>query len=378
MARPAESIEDLKESREFLNPANRPAEIQALVDTSFEKLVAQNQEWCTNGRDTYVGNLGINDLKLALEIIQKGIQRGQKEFIFFDLGAGNFQWGRSLAKTIQQNFSHANITVTIVSVTGERYDIKMIQQDVPWIVLHEIDAFKVEDLLKELLKRGLNLEDQVDLLVSSFCLLHLIDPLGTVSQSLNLLKPNTGVLLSNGCHLNINVGSEKKLSGSRYPTFAKLLYMMKLPFIIAKSNNYAFMVQRNNQAPCQIPVSYGDVEEDGYISYCMDTKSFDTLLSGFEVREIPMPNQNPFTCGSSVGEAPDLVVMAQGEQYFSKHEEGSTLLGQFDRYCQTINGNKVEPSLLSQFDNYREESWREHHARSMQPVLQEIGLRAKS
>jgi hypothetical protein len=40
------------------------------------------------------------------------------------------------------------------------------------------------------------LENNVDLIVSRFSLRHMIDPIGTMLQAYDLLKPNTGLILT--------------------------------------------------------------------------------------------------------------------------------------------------------------------------------------
>ena len=81
----------------------------------------------------------------------------------------------------------------------------------------KFNQFKIENISDELAKRGFNLENKVDLVVSNWTLRHLVDPFGTLKQIYGFLTPTGGKFLSNGFLFKFSELNEKLESESSLP-----------------------------------------------------------------------------------------------------------------------------------------------------------------
>ena len=168
------------------------------IDHSFEKLVKQSTSgWGTfNGSSDYT-ILGVDEQVLMKRIIKEA-PKEQKEFYVLDIGAGNFQWSKSLADYLdKQTDLPEDIKIHIIGVRGESYFGDRIVET-NRCKIYNLGAFKVEELFEQFKKEGLNLQNNVDLAISSWCFRHLNDPVGTFAQTYDLLRPKSGIFLFDG------------------------------------------------------------------------------------------------------------------------------------------------------------------------------------
>ena len=102
-----------------------------------------------------------------------------KDFYALDIGAGNYQWGRKLAQYLNAKTNlPKDVTRHIIGIRGET-NLDEAVTKVGQCTLYEFGQFQVETLSDEFTKQGLQLANKVDLVVSSRCFRHLVDPVGT-------------------------------------------------------------------------------------------------------------------------------------------------------------------------------------------------------
>lgn len=251
----------------FLSQTQRTPEIKELIDNAFLELSCKMESNWTlrNGGEKYL-LCNIDDQKLVKQIIFSA-KSGKKEFYFLDLGAGGFEWGRALVDFLNsQNDFEDGLTFHIISTRGE----SNINQEITQIghcFIYEFGNFKIEDLQSEFEKRNLYLNDKLDLIVSSYTLRHLIDPLTTYLQAYNLLAPYTGLLLSEAPVFSINPQSIKE-SFTPYiniTNFIAILNLQQIPFLMydhfQPRDIKHFLVLKKDEKPLQIPFQYSHFYE---------------------------------------------------------------------------------------------------------------------
>lgn len=251
-------------SSSFLNWEDRPQNIVNKINTVFSVLKQDDRsQWGVyNGRTNY-HLLNMNDHQLVKKIIANSPL--QKEFFFLDIGAGDFQWGRGVCKFINsQDDLPSDLNVHIISIRGEAG--KERRKKCGQCYLYELTAFKVENLFNEFLDRNLCLENKLDLVVSSWCFRHLVDPLGTFVQTYNLLRPVQGMLMMDGFFYQDHQGKYLDKNPGEEPNsyLVNLLVHTRAPFLLYPYNKggslWQFLIQRPNNNPCQLSMNYLEIQ----------------------------------------------------------------------------------------------------------------------
>lgn len=254
----------------FLDWRQRPKEIDEKITKAFNSLQSHvDSNWNLYNGDPEYNILSIPDHMLIKKLIQQAPLE-QREFYVVDVGAGKFQWGKSLAEFINQQEDIPNdITLHIFGLRGEGGVEN--QQTIGKCKLYELTAFKVENVFAEFEKRGLFLENKLDLMISRWCFRHLVDPLGTFLQFFNWLRPGTGLILMDGfCVLNKNdTWNTKSYDPNLY--LLSLLLKIKAPFLLQQWNAdrslNRFLLTKPDVNPCQLKMSYAGVEEEVLNAY---------------------------------------------------------------------------------------------------------------
>ena len=170
-------------SATYLSWKERTSEINHSIYRAFQAIVSDTKsEWGRfNGNDTYsIG--GIKEHKLMRKIIQEA-PSGTKDFYALDIGAGNYQWGRELAKYLNEKKDiPKDATIHIIGIRGET-NLDKVVTELGQCRLYEFGQFQIETLMDEFQKLGLQLANKVDLVVSRWCFRHLVDPVGTFTQA---------------------------------------------------------------------------------------------------------------------------------------------------------------------------------------------------
>lgn len=244
----------------FLNWEDRPKPIVDKIDSVFNRLKedVRSQWGVYNGRDEY-RLLTLKDQHLVKKIIKDSPT--QKEFIFLDIGAGDFQWGRQLCRFLNKQVDlPSDISVHIISIRGEGGKGRL--KELGKCKVYELTAFKVENLFSEFKSRGLDFERKVDLATSSWCFRHLVDPLGTFIQTYDLLRPHQGMLLMDGffyhdAHLKYQ---DPPCPDEANAQLVNILVHLRAPFLLIPYNKlgslWQFLIKKSDANPCQLPMSY--------------------------------------------------------------------------------------------------------------------------
>jgi hypothetical protein len=298
----------------FLNLSERPPAIQEACDQAFETVKGRTGWGLYNGSDRYDLLGPIKDHELIGALIRQITTEcpTQKEYTIIDIGAGGFQWGKAVAEYINREI-RPNLTVNIYSVRGESLkplswtpeeffkrfnegveklheyklahdeDHDVFTQKVEKLRdaiicpqmhtfeegvcrIHNLGEFKVENIGTEFLKRGIDLHEKVHFAISHMCFTHLVDPLGTFLEVINLLAPSYGHAWIDGFPFSIgspegtrvhNTASSDDLLNLMTETHTAFLRMgsISLP---ADS----FLIRRTGDTPPQIKMSYHDLVRD--------------------------------------------------------------------------------------------------------------------
>lgn len=248
---------------EFLAPHTRPNYITEAIENSFKKIGQDiKSNWYYNGSE-YYDLIDIPDEELLQAIINNSTK---KDFYFLDAGAGNFEWGRSMACKIEDMLTQKSISddinVHIISVRGEQNtngdnNYSILHKSVT--TMHNIGFFKLEDFESELGRY--NIDQPFDLIVSRWTLRHLVDPTGTFIQLYNRLNPHHGILLADGFFLAYKDNPEFGKNANE--KIFLLLANSNAPFLIHKYNVCRslnrFIIQRTNNNLLHIPLEYDNI-----------------------------------------------------------------------------------------------------------------------
>lgn len=221
---------------------SRPKEIGTEIDRAFNLINKQEKgKWgLYNGQRKYK-LAGLADEILIDKVITNGICRGRTKFVFIDIGAGEFQWGDACARYIRTHPLFKNtVEVKIYSLRGE----KNLEQDETTdntCQHYKYGNFQVEKLIDGFNALGLDLINKADLIASSWCLLHLVDPVGTIEQACHLLNPEGGLFLFDGFHIDLDSDTN---DSSAWDDF-KPKQVGKIEQILSKLNCNFFMLDDN-------------------------------------------------------------------------------------------------------------------------------------
>jgi hypothetical protein len=246
----------------YLDWTQRPDSVKAAIAGAFTKIVKRiRSTWGVfNGNDTYA-LCEVNEQPLLKKIIQQA-PADQKEFYALDIGAGDFQWSKSMADYIEKQADlPLDIKVHIIGIRGESYlGDRVVETN--RCKIYNLGAFKVEELFEQFKKEGLDLENKIDLAVSQWCFRHLVDPVGTAVQVYNLLRPKAGYFLVDGFFFSLDQGKMKYELGNTRMT--QLFLDMKAPFLTqhheALRSLNRFIMRRPDGTPCQLSMAYSGME----------------------------------------------------------------------------------------------------------------------
>lgn len=180
---------------QFLNTDARPESMKAKIQTAFEGVSTDpSNKWTYNGEELYkIG--GLNEHRLILNMISENPD--QEDFYVLDVGCGVFEWGKALQSFLNQMVDEKRrerITVHIVGMNGGIDTGVNGQQDkVGCCKLYGIPTFPIENIKKW--KHGAlwpfldKQEVKFDLVVSRSTFQHLVDPIGTLVDTYNFVRP---------------------------------------------------------------------------------------------------------------------------------------------------------------------------------------------
>jgi hypothetical protein len=154
------------------------------------------------------------------------------------------------------------ITVRIINVRGEKdkyircFPLDGLHNKVS-IITYSLGEFRVEELINDLKKEGLDIEGRVDLITQHWCFPHLVDAVGTFIQSYNLLRPETGLFLGSGFYFLLT-DQEKFNYRTQKNNVLRLLQDTRAPTLLQSDDGRVdrFIVRRLDDFPCEIEMQY--------------------------------------------------------------------------------------------------------------------------
>lgn len=255
-----------QERSDALVSFKRPEKVQDKVDRVFDSQ-KDNTYWSLyNGSDWY-GSLGIEEEVL----VKKLISSGKKDIYIMDVGCGKGDWGRNIKRILNTQYKRSKTRFHIFSVTGGK-ECKEEITTTGNVTLYQLNQVKIENIDEELVRRGFDLNNKVDIIVSNWALRHLVDPFGTVGRLYGLLNPAGGKLSSNGFLYKLDTANQMLRTG-RYKKTE--VCPNDYPQILANSNAITlfrhhnvgrsvdqFMLERNSEKPLNLPLQYTGFTEN--------------------------------------------------------------------------------------------------------------------
>lgn len=248
-------------SSPYLCWKDRPQEINQAISKAFQDIMHCTQsEWGRyNGEDEY-NICGIKEHKLMRKIIRDAPAE-IKDFYALDIGAGNFQWGRELARYLKTKEDiPKDVKIHIIGVRGESNLDKKVKT-IGQCKLYELGTFQVENLTDEFEKLGLELVNKVDLVVSRWCFRHLVDPVGTFTQAYDLLRPKTGYFLFDAFLFFHEHDKWKDESINFRERMIRLCLETNAPFLTNRDEEGHFVVNKPDDHPCHLYKQYLEIED---------------------------------------------------------------------------------------------------------------------
>lgn len=183
----------------------------------------------------------------------------RKNFYAMDVGAGDGRWSKSLASYLEkQNDLPSHFHLSIINLGGEKFSEEKIKSINKNITTFNFGNFKIEDISKELINNGLDLTNNIDLIVSRMCLRHLIDPIGTFTQLIDLSRPKGFICIDEFAFLlndELFLNKNKENSKDR---MTELLLHAGTNFILESNSNIPINIvaSKNEPVKCQLPLTY--------------------------------------------------------------------------------------------------------------------------
>ncbi len=296
----------------------RPPVIQELINMRFEALSRQPVSiWTYNGDVDDLNIAGFSTLFVITALIEERLKRGQRVFFFLDAGAGLFGWGRQLAVLLIDKFQkpeyltkYGQLSFNIVSVSGEKHGevcevvddnpiSKLKTQHANTIIqkrneiiqskltedptkhtattrvlsgrgchLYEFGGFRLENICEDLPLRFKeccpkhspvnSVIGHFDYIMSNSTLQHLVDPIATMEQLLNMLSMN-GIAQVTGFRTTIQpCQKENTFDPSRALMY--LLTTLNIPCFTGENfeHNPTLLLQRVNTEPLEFTIVYDE------------------------------------------------------------------------------------------------------------------------
>ncbi|USO02549.1 MAG: hypothetical protein H6850_00955 [Alphaproteobacteria bacterium] len=245
-------------SSSFLDWRTRPQTVQSNINEALEGL-ARNEcsTWgLHNGRDWPYSMVEINEFELIRSIINNA-PHNQTDFWILEIGAGDCQWGKAfeIFALDKKEDLRDGIRVHIVSVGGE--NIPHVKQTQSFCTRYNFGCFKVEEFEAEFQAKNFHLQDSVDFIISHYCFRHLVDPIGTYIQAYNLLRPKTGIMLTDGFLIKTsdpNASSNDLLKLMLMNTGVP--FVMHVPYGGGPNCLNHFLILKQDEKPLKIPLNY--------------------------------------------------------------------------------------------------------------------------
>ncbi len=209
----------------------RPESLKRMITTEFAKLKDYTREWgLYNGSEDY-HIACIDTFKLLKSQILKAPT--QKIFNVMDIGAGNGDAGRFLSKAINDSTDiPSDVKVNIFNIRAEKnlYDFPVFTESTRCNV-YECSGFNAENLIDELERIG-HSDKQFDIVMSRWCMRHLVDPVGTFEQVYLVTKPETGYIMMDGFHYKFADDNKESWGSNSNNQIISILHHTNSKFLV--------------------------------------------------------------------------------------------------------------------------------------------------
>lgn len=273
----------------YLNIENRPLELKNAINSLFSTFTeTETSKWTLFNGDEYYQMSDIDEYKLLSKMVKANPD--QSSFNIIDIGAGDYSWIQSMAKLFNNGDEvFANKNFNIFGLNGEGSPEVI---EIENVKLHYYGGFKSEELLSEFNSKGHNLENNVDFIVSRFALRHMADPIGTVIQAYELLKPNTGLMIIDDfpiTYKNLD-GSSLYESHDKFEGHLKQFHFysyLDANVLMCPSNTGArsfthFNIQKLSADTAKLPITYSGLN---FVSGRSHTSEYETEFTSLEQTE---------------------------------------------------------------------------------------------
>ena len=294
----------------YLRVEDRPLEIKNAIQSLFSSLSKLPRSIWTllNGEEKYnMSNL--DEHKLIRKMEENNPD--QNSFNIIDIGAGDYSWIESLAKFFNdKSEAFTNKSFNVFGLNGEGSPEIIVIGNVK---LHYYGGFRSEDLSSEFNAKGHMLENNVDLIVSRFSLRHMIDPIGTMLQAYDLLKPNTGLILTDDFSIkytNLDGSLLYENKPGKFEGHLKQFHIyshldanvLMCPSTAGARSFYHFNIQKLTPDIAKVPITYsGLVFHKGRRNVCEYKTEFSSLIQTKEM-EVFSPCTGAYLSAGCLGD----------------------------------------------------------------------------
>ncbi len=248
-----------------------PVEVQTAIDHAFATIKnKQKDDWTFYKGSSHYGLLDLGDGRLIRHIAHTNTHKS--DIYFMDVGCGDGSWGNNAVKVLEEEATkNPHIQYHVLSITGGKECVES-KESYNNIHLYQLTQFKIENIDEELLKRGFDLKNKVDLIVSHWTLRHLVNPFGTLKRMYSLLTPTYGKLLSNGFLFALEDTPDIKAFpvGEHYNALSSQNTVALFNNHDSGRDAHHFLLMKNNNTnELNIPFTYsGKVRQLGYGYQC--------------------------------------------------------------------------------------------------------------
>lgn len=246
-----------------LRIADRPKKLELTIKKSFE--AAKQTDYRYFAVDPVNYNEGVfNSYELAKKIILTAPPE-QKEFYIIDIGAGMGGFLDGLGNYLKAVQLPEDIKVNLIGLTAQDkipYEKQEVSKNCIKYLFGKFNAENFNEKLVRLSAAGLDIKNKIDFAVSRLTFIHLADPLGTLIQIYDNLRPGRGMMFFDFFMVNLKISEEK---GFKKTIINNILPLTNAEFISSSAAPAAiessdFLIRRNKDELI-LPLHYGPIQD---------------------------------------------------------------------------------------------------------------------
>lgn len=234
----------------------RPPALKTEIDNTFQFLKRTKASFRFFGEAHNYDIGGLNAYS-HIQSLLKAIPKDQSEFVIVDLGAGLGGFGEGLLDYMEVAEKPQGLKIHMLSLTGE--DLPSFEHSRNGATHYYFGQFKAECFQESLCKLDVNFEikGQIDFLVSDYTLLHFHDPIGTLADIYSCLRPERGMILSQGFPTVVYKNGQ-----AVQDPMETVLHLTGAPLLLCPSDTgyNEFLMKRQDTQPLALPLQYLSLE----------------------------------------------------------------------------------------------------------------------